>query len=212
MKGDQMPRSKQVSEQMRAESKAALISSARHLFAECGYFQCKVSDIARAANMSQGNVYWYFSSKEDLLEAVLAESFESLGVLLEETAELPITSIEKLDYLLDRYIAFSREHGDFVRIFISLLAHGGVALMEELGFDTPQIGLRYHTAVSTILAHGQEEGVISKDINVDVLTTFYFSFFNGLLFTYGDDWLQIPDAVIREVILRLLGVQVASYH
>ena len=202
-----MPRNKQISEQMRAESKSALISSARHLFAEHGYFQCKVSDIARAAGMSQGNVYWYFSSKEDLLKAVLNESFESLGFLLEEASALPNTSLEKLDYLLDQYISFSRDHGDFVRIFISILAHGGVALMQELGFDTPQIGLRYHQAVSTILAQGQTEGLIKEDINADNLTIFYFSFFNGLLFTYGQDWVQIPDATIREAVLRLLGVR-----
>jgi AcrR family transcriptional regulator len=202
-----MPRSKQVSEQMRTESKAALITSARHLFAERGYFQCKVSDIARLANMSQGNVYWYFSSKEDLLKAVLSESFESLGNLLEEAASLPLTSLEKLDYLLEKYITYSREHGDFVRIFISLLGHGGVSLMQELGFDTPQIGLRYHSAVSTILGQGQTEGVIKDDVDVNVLTIFYFSFFNGLLFTYGQDWLQIPDADIREAVLHLLGVK-----
>jgi len=67
-------------------------------------------------------VYWYFSSKEDLLKAVLAESFESLGVLLEEAAALPMTSLEKLDYLLGRNMTSSREHSDFVRIFITLLA------------------------------------------------------------------------------------------
>jgi AcrR family transcriptional regulator len=207
MKDEFMPRSKKVSQQMRAESRAALISSARHLFAENGFFQCKVSDIARAAGMSQGNVYWYFSSKEELLKAVLAESFESLGVLLEEAAALPMTALEKLDHLLNQYLAFSREHGDFVRIFISLLAHGGVPLMQELGFDTPQIGLRYHSAVSTILVQAQQEGVISKDIPADLLTTFYFSFFNGLLFTYGQDWVEIPDDVIQETVLRLLGVR-----
>lgn len=202
-----MPRSKEVSQQMRAESRAALISSARHLFAENGFFQCKVSDIARAAGMSQGNVYWYFSSKEELLKAVLAESFESLGILLEEAVTLPMTGLEKIDHLLNQYIDFSREHGDFVRIFISLMAHGGVPLMQELGFDTPQIGLRYHSAVSTILVQAQQERDISNEIPADLLTTFYFSFFNGLLVTYGQNWLEIPDAVIRETVLRILGVR-----
>jgi len=206
MKEELMPRSKKISEQMRSESKQALISAARHLFAERGYFQCKVSDVAQSAGMSQGNVYWYFSSKEELLKAVLAESFDTLGLLLEEAAALPMTSLERLDYLLDQYISFSRDHGDFVRIFISLLGHGGVELMQELGFDTPQIGVRYHQAVSMILIQAQAEGVIKEDITVELLTIFYFSFFNGLLFTYGQDWLGIPDEAIRAAVLRLLGV------
>jgi AcrR family transcriptional regulator len=36
--------------------------------------------------MSQGNVYWYFSSKEELLKAVLADGFETLGALMQQAA------------------------------------------------------------------------------------------------------------------------------
>jgi AcrR family transcriptional regulator len=32
-------------------------------------------EIAREAGMSQGNVCWFFKSKEDLLKAVLADGF-----------------------------------------------------------------------------------------------------------------------------------------
>ena len=45
-----MPRRKQDSEQIRFVSKAELISSAMHRLAENGYFQCKVSGIASAAD------------------------------------------------------------------------------------------------------------------------------------------------------------------
>jgi len=65
-----------------------------------------------------------------------------------------------------------KEEDDFARIFISLLAHGGMPSMQELGFDTMQIGLCYHIAVSTILVQGHEEGVICEHINAGMLTTY----------------------------------------
>ena len=52
---------------------------------------------------------------------VLAESSGSHTLLLEKAAVLPMTSLEKLDYLLNRYKTFSLEHGDFVPISITLL-------------------------------------------------------------------------------------------
>ena len=90
------PRSKELNEEMRAQSIQSLVTTARQMFAERGYFNCKVSDVARAAGMSQGNVYWYFSSKEDLLKAVLADGFDRLGNILEEIAASSGSFSEKI--------------------------------------------------------------------------------------------------------------------
>ena len=73
------PRNKELSEQMREEARTALLAAGRQLFSEQGYFKSKVSDVARAAGMSQGNVYWYFSSKEELLKAVIRPVFALSG-------------------------------------------------------------------------------------------------------------------------------------
>lgn len=161
--------------------------------------------------MSQGNIYWYFSSKEDLLKAVLEEGFETLGALLAEIAARSGTSIEKLDDLIARYIAFGREQdgNEFITIFFTLTAQGGVERFQELGFDTRQIGFGYHQSVAAIIAQAQAEGVIELEIDPNLSTTFFFSLFNGLMFLYGKDWMDIPNEEIRSAVLRLLGVEVA---
>jgi len=200
-----MPRNKSISQQIRQESRNQILSAARFLFAERGYPQTKVSDIARETGMSQGNLYWYFSSKEDLLKAVLQDGFESFAAVLEKAAAHPGSAIHKLDSLLDDYLHFARERGDFFRIFIALLAQGGTDHMKKLGFDTGQIGIRYHQYLQAILAQGQAEGVLSGDIPVGLLVSFYFSFFNGLLITYGADWQNLPPDQIRNAVLRLIG-------
>jgi AcrR family transcriptional regulator len=202
-----VPRSKVQSEQIRAESREQILATARRLFAERGYDGCRVSDIASQSGMSQGNIYWYFPSKEALLKAVLADGFETLGGLMAEVASSPGSSDEKLDELIARYIAFAREQGgnEFITILVTLTAQGGVERFQELGFDMPQIGLGYHQSVNAILAQAQAEGVILQEIDPNALSTFFFAFFNGLMFTYGKDWMEIPDEVIRKTVLRLLG-------
>lgn len=61
-------------------TETAFISAARAVFAEKGYFNAKIGDIAAAAGRSTGSFYNYYTSKEDLLSK-LSEHFidEVLG-------------------------------------------------------------------------------------------------------------------------------------
>ena len=200
------PRSKEASARMRAASRAALLVAARKLFSEQGYFNTKVAEIAREAGMSPGNVYLYFSGKEALLQAVLADGFEALERSLQEAATGQGSGEEKMARLLDTYIAFERERGDFTRVLMSLFGHGGAPLLQQLGFDLEQIGLGYHQSVLRILAQAQVEG-IGGNVDPNVQTMFFFAFFNGLSITYGQDWLDIPSGVIQDAAMRLMFPQ-----
>ncbi|MGD1935480.1 MAG: TetR/AcrR family transcriptional regulator [Candidatus Phaeomarinobacter sp.] len=53
------------------ERRQALLAAALEVFVEKGFAAARMDDIARAASLSKGTVYLYFSSKEDLFEAIL---------------------------------------------------------------------------------------------------------------------------------------------
>lgn len=202
-----MPRNSIQNEQMRAESRERILTTARRLFARQGYDGCTVSDIAREAGMSQGNIYWYFPSKEALLKAVLSGAFEALGSLFSEVLAYPGSGREKLDYLIERYIAFGREQGggEVTIIIVSLTAQGGLQRLIDLGFDTVQIGGGFHHAVSEVLAQAQAEAGAAPDMDPDVLAIFFISLFNGLAFTFPDEARDIPLSVLHAAVLRLVA-------
>jgi AcrR family transcriptional regulator len=204
-----MPRNKEQAEQIRAESREKILKTALRLFAEKGYDGCNVSDIARAAGMSQGNIYWYFPSKQEIFKAVLLEGFTSLGTIIADAASDELPAIPKLDIFLSRFYAMMREAEgeDFLNIVISLAARGDLSkIFADYGLSTHQIGAGYHQSLNAILAQGQAEGVVMQGVDPNLLSTFVFSFINGLVMMYPDEWREIPEVVIRQAVQRLLGI------
>jgi len=201
------PRSKELSEEMRAHSRAALIKAARQCFAVRGYFNVRIADVAQQAGMSQGSIYWYFASKEELLKAVLLEAFESLGAVMAEAAAAPGDARQKIDHLLNNLLQYAQESNQFTSIMISLMGHTNEDMFARLGFDMDAIGLGYTQSLLSILTQAQAEGVIPAQHDPLALTMMFFGMFNGLNLVYGREWLSLPPETLKAGMLRLLGVQ-----
>ena len=60
------------------ERKQELIDTAERLFLEKGYEQTTVADIVREIEVAQGTFYYYFSSKEKILEAIIEKDITVL--------------------------------------------------------------------------------------------------------------------------------------
>lgn len=74
---------------------AAFLDAARQVFAERGYLNAKISDIAEAAGRSPGSFYNYFENKEQILEALLGQfSAEVLEASLRNRAGGPREGIK----------------------------------------------------------------------------------------------------------------------
>ena len=58
------------------DARAALLRAAAAVFAERGFQDASVEDIARRAGYSKGAIYWHFESKDDLFLALLEERLE----------------------------------------------------------------------------------------------------------------------------------------
>src|SRR5436309_12735280 len=57
-----------------ADKRAIILRAATRVFARNGYFNSKVADIARAADVADGTVYLYFKSKEEILHSIFEQN------------------------------------------------------------------------------------------------------------------------------------------
>src|SRR5262245_1256858 len=54
----------------------SILRAAAKVFARSGYFNAKVSDVARNAGVADGTVYLYFKNKDDLLTSIFSWAME----------------------------------------------------------------------------------------------------------------------------------------
>ncbi|MFN7916059.1 MAG: TetR/AcrR family transcriptional regulator [Vicinamibacterales bacterium] len=59
-----------------ADKREAIMRAAIDVFAERGYFNAQVADIARVAGIAAGTVYLYFRSKDDLLVSIFERTMK----------------------------------------------------------------------------------------------------------------------------------------
>lgn len=64
------------------KTRAEIIDSAKTLFYERGYAGTSFSDIVDAAGVYRGNIYHYFKSKDEILQAVVDQRLDEFRALL----------------------------------------------------------------------------------------------------------------------------------
>src|SRR2546422_5734011 len=67
-----------------------IIDAAIRVFARTGYYNSRVSDIAREAGIASGTIYLYFKTKDEILVTLFREKMAGfVGVLRKEIAGEP---------------------------------------------------------------------------------------------------------------------------
>ena len=64
------PMRRAVSEEDKSLRRDAILAAAKKVFAKKGFHATTMADIAKAARLSYGSVYWYFDSKDALFHAL----------------------------------------------------------------------------------------------------------------------------------------------
>ena len=72
------------------ERRPQIIEAAIQVFLRKGYRKASMPEIARQAGLSIGGVYWYFKSKDEIVQAIMRQLFQgdlaSLDILLDAAA------------------------------------------------------------------------------------------------------------------------------
>jgi len=158
-----------------------IIQAAAKVFAEKGFYNSRVSEIAKEANVADGTIYLYFKNKDDILISLFEEEF---GRIVENIRK----ELSREKNALDKIRRFAFSHLS--------IASDTPHLAEVLGVEVRQSGkfmkeyinrpfMEYLNLVRSFFIEGQESGLIRKDLTPGVMKRALF----GALDEMGRYWI-----------------------
>jgi TetR/AcrR family transcriptional regulator, fatty acid metabolism regulator protein len=162
------------------EKRDLILRAATKVFAQNGYFQSQVADVARVAGVAAGTVYLYFKSKDDLLVSIFERSMND--VLAEGRAALagigdPAARLRELAHL---HLGRVGRDKDLAVVFQVELRQS-VKFMERFSETFLQ---DYFKLIREAIADGQQSGAFRKDISATTATKIFF----GALDEMATNW------------------------
>ncbi|MFZ6638613.1 TetR/AcrR family transcriptional regulator [Undibacterium sp. TC4M20W] len=144
-----------------------LLAAALDLFVERGFAATRLDDVARAAGVSKGTLYLYFSSKEELFKAVVRESIVPLIGEAESVIEQFEGNSEELFRLIMKTWWGSIGNTKLSGLPKLMMAEAG-NFPELARFYQEEVINRGENLVMTMLKRGMARGEIrSVDVEID---------------------------------------------
>lgn len=104
---------------MRHEKVDLIFNAAIEVFAESGFDQAKMDDIAKAAGVAKGTIYYHFQSKEELFVGLMNEGVQKLIDCAERIMKLHESPTEQLLALIENQVRFYVQNGKLAKLLLS---------------------------------------------------------------------------------------------
>jgi AcrR family transcriptional regulator len=183
-----------------SDVRETIIKESTRLFLANGYRGTSVKQITEAARIGRGTLYWYFKSKEEILESIFRK-FERGFVegLMEAVRNCDGDFVAKYKVFHRFATEFARDNRDLALASNTLMGEiiGTGAEAERV---TREIWERYRLFLEAMLEDGKRDGAVPKDVDSVTCAHVIMASHTGMLvqwFIHGDSF-DVP-AFVRTV-------------
>jgi AcrR family transcriptional regulator len=142
------------------DKKEHIMNAAIELFAEKGFEGTSIRDLASRADVNVAMVNYYFGSKDKLFEAIVEYKASFLrGKMDEIEADTKLSEIEKIDLIIENYVAKILSNPSFHRILHQELLMGDREAMHN---NIVKVFMRNIKTLRNILELGVKKKVFKK--------------------------------------------------
>ena len=160
-----------------ASKRDRILRAAVEVFAQSGYFNAKVADIAKAAGVADGTIYLYFDGKEDLLINIFREHTRSYLQSLHEA----FAGVSQAD---DRIRLVIRHHLENLGRDRALAVVYQVELRHSLKFMSlfsHQEVAEYLELLRRVVEQGQNDGVFRRNLHPQLVAKAIFGILDEMV-------------------------------
>jgi AcrR family transcriptional regulator len=169
-----------VSEEHLDARRRQIVDAAIVCFARDGFHRATMQDICREAGLSAGAVYRYFSSKDDLVEAIADERHAREAEFAEGAREIG-EGVEALHALGRAFFSSLADPDERrrrrlgVQVWAEALLNPGIHKLVMRGIDLPL------TVIPQLVREAQEKGELDRSLDPDALARVMLAMFQGFI-------------------------------
>jgi len=161
------------------DSRDEILKAAMHLFANRGFHETSMSEVAREAHVSKALIFWHFKTKEELFVAVLNRLLEPYFIDFAEEAGV-LDERAQIRKLVEFYLDFVRDNASSVRFFLAQMLHDQ-RFSEGLNEQVLKIYSGYRGMLVELIARAQQKGLCALRFTPQAAAGFLLSALNGIL-------------------------------
>jgi AcrR family transcriptional regulator len=151
-----------------------LIHAALEVFAEKGYQNSRLEEVAQAAGVTKGAIYYYFKDKEELLVHAVTDSLNSLDEAEDKLLEPGLSASEKIRLsIVEGWKRWTRPgFAKLYRLFVGEIAYSHPLIYEKWLQSGP---MRTSKKWAEIIKEGQERGEFNRRLDAVAVSRFMLS-------------------------------------
>ena len=147
-----------------------IIVSATKVFAKKGFFNARISDIAKEAKVADGTIYLYFNNKFDILISVLEEEIGKIIEQIEKAIEKETDPVKMMTIFIEKHLSAMKQNKNLAEVIHIELRQSDRLVKEYRNTSFKQ----YIDVISKIIKKGQERGIYRTDIVPDIAKRAFF--------------------------------------
>lgn len=177
-----------------------IIAAAAKVFKEKGYHAATTRDIAAEAGIQQATLYYYISSKEELLYLVVREPIVRLYSQVEEIVKAKIPTRAKIEHALHAHLAAFDANYPHMFVYVQELPH----LIDTLQDKIRESPGRYQHLWEELLEQGIAAGELRAELDVTATVFMIMGMCNWLHRWYRKGGRLDADTLARQYTSALL--------
>lgn len=151
---------------MKSANKHTLIlTAATKVFAKKGFFNARISDIAKEAKVADGTIYLYFNNKYDILISIFDKEFGAIHTRALQMMENETDPEEMLRFFIAYHLEAMKKNKHFAGVIQVELRQAEKQIKEYRNTKFAD----YVNLIASIISHGQDQNIFRADVNPDIV-------------------------------------------
>ncbi len=162
-----------------------ILASAVKVFGNRGFFNARISDIAKEAHVADGTIYLYFNNKYDILLTLFEEEIGKLIIAIKDVISQEQDPKKMLYFFALNHLKLVIEKKELAEVLQMELRQSSSSIKE---YRVTKF-VDYVNIISEIIHLGQKSGVFRKDLKPGVIKRAFF----GALDEMSRLWILKPN-------------------